>query len=401
MQSRNWLRFLITASCVTLTLVAQDPGSAQGQQPQDPSNRPSYKVGDTVKTPAHRSKWEYPKEFQVPEGTGVHWVAPGDTLWDLGSKFLGNPYAWPQIWELNKWIKDPHWIFPGDPLLIPTQAKALAKATDSPQNLAPSAVADLQPDRSSKGFARAVPTEMAFSRQDFLQAPYLASEGQAAHFKANQALRISGAENSDRRNFGDGEKIYLEGGRDRGVKEGERRVIVKVLKAGFFHPDDKRRKTPLGDILQQIGIAQVLHVTSNGAVAVIERALDGVAIGDHLLTFEEPAAIPLKLRTDKALALEVTQPAAKIIFIKDGHQVVGAGELVIIDKGSKDGFKVGDVLLSTIEESWPLGTPKDGAKSSINRYGGQLIVFKTEPNSSTCRILRSVEAMGIGTIAFK
>src|SRR5262245_38068990 len=53
-----------------------------------------------------------------PEGAKVPIVVPGDTLWDLAAANLGNPYLWPQIWEKNQYIRDAHWIYPGDPIVI-------------------------------------------------------------------------------------------------------------------------------------------------------------------------------------------------------------------------------------------------------------------------------------------
>jgi len=41
-------------------------------------------------------------------------VKEGDTLWDLSDEFLHDPFAWPDLWENNRHIQDPHWIYPGD-----------------------------------------------------------------------------------------------------------------------------------------------------------------------------------------------------------------------------------------------------------------------------------------------
>lgn len=48
----------------------------------------------------------------------THVVVKGDTLWDITGKYLGNPYQWPSVWQKNPQIKDAHWIYPGDSVLI-------------------------------------------------------------------------------------------------------------------------------------------------------------------------------------------------------------------------------------------------------------------------------------------
>ena len=48
----------------------------------------------------------------------VYVVKKGDTLWAISKRYLKNPARWPEIWASNKHVKNPHWIFPGDRLLI-------------------------------------------------------------------------------------------------------------------------------------------------------------------------------------------------------------------------------------------------------------------------------------------
>jgi hypothetical protein len=43
-------------------------------------------------------------------------VRRGDTLWDISAKFLSKPWLWPEIWQANPQVRNPHLIYPGDVL---------------------------------------------------------------------------------------------------------------------------------------------------------------------------------------------------------------------------------------------------------------------------------------------
>ncbi len=402
----KWLRPLAVApwlTVLTLGLAAQDAPPA-----------------GAVKVAEHQSRWVYPKEITVPEGQRLHIVQKGDTFWGLGARYLGNARAWPQIWELNPWVKDSHWIYPGDPLLVDGSRKPIAKADlaaevqevtpgapsapipapshEMTELTAPQDVTQLPPDRRRVESKQR--EEMGFGFQDFIQLPYLAPKGSDALFRELGALSITGTKHQGRTHMGDGEIVYLNGGQDKGLKVGDRFLILQVRSKELFHPTDLQRRHSLGDVVQQVGVLRVTTVLPKGSVAVIERSMDGVRIGDRVAPFTEPANIPVKLRTDITEPMPI-KDLGMVIYARDNHGITAQGELVIIDKGSADGLQVGDVMVGLRKRTFPITesrNAKDALTEKTNYILGQLLVVRVGETTSTCRIVRSSEEIVLGDL---
>ena len=402
MHKRTRLHAFAVISCLAFALTALA---------QEPAAKPEGKTaaaGEPIKVAAHSSRWDYPKEVTPPAGYGVHVVEKGDTLWDLGNTYLGNPFAWPQIWELNKWVKDPHWIYPGDPLIVDTSRKAVPAGKE--QEATPYEVSNLKPDL--RRMSKPVQDEYGYSFQDFIQLPYLAPNGAEAFVRERGGFQIRGHQDGSRGILSDGDNLYFAGGSNQGVKVGDRLVVAKIEQRNLYHPDDTKRIHSLGDVMQQEGIVRVITLYPDNSVAVIEHSLDGIYEGSYAMPFTEPASIVANPRRDTTSPVKIQPPTGKILFIRDGRSVAGSGDLVIIDQGTAQGLKVGDILLTarprpldtisvpeaasgyTLEGQWKAA--KDAPSTTY--YLGQLMVVKTEKDSSSCRILRSREEIFIGDV---
>jgi DNA-binding SARP family transcriptional activator/LysM repeat protein len=88
-------------------------------------------------TPATPSNGTAPPPAPQPP---VHVVQPGDTLWDIAQQHLGDPYRWPEIYDLNQGrpqpdgttLTDPNLIYPGWNLQLPVAAPAAAAPVAAP-----------------------------------------------------------------------------------------------------------------------------------------------------------------------------------------------------------------------------------------------------------------------------
>lgn len=381
--------------CLTWGLAAQDVPKTTAATPA--AEAPAEGV---VKVEAHHSRWDYPKDVKVGPKQKLHLVVKGDTLWDLANKELGNPFSWPQIWELNQWIKDPHWIYPGDPLLIDTSRSTVAKAGEEgekgPGDLAPTEVRDLNPE----GRRASLPhrEELAFTFSDFIQMPYLVAKGAEAHYRELGALRIVGAKNQERHHLAESELVYLAGGADKGVKVGDRMVVVHTVQPSLYHPEDHRRKTPMGAVVQQVGVLRVTVVQPKGSMAVIEKCMDSIERGFMAAPFQEPANLTAKPRTNITEPIALDRPAL-VVYAKDNHGETALGEMVIVDKGKADGLQVGDLLLAVTPRSYPVNESKtaEGVRyQDTNHYLGQVVVVRADERTSTCRILRATQEIHVG-----
>ena len=85
-------------------LAQQAPTKTVPQQGPPPKNL-------TVRPDGHVSANQDPAN---PENFEIRVVKQGDTLSAIAGEVLKDPRLWPQLWEQNEHIINPHWIYPND-----------------------------------------------------------------------------------------------------------------------------------------------------------------------------------------------------------------------------------------------------------------------------------------------
>ncbi len=103
---------LVGAGIILLTACStpREPYSVVEEDKPDPSK---ILVQANLTPPEPRETIVY-----EPEHPETYIVQKGDTLWDISSHFLRDPWYWPEIWYKNPQVNNPHLIYPGDELAI-------------------------------------------------------------------------------------------------------------------------------------------------------------------------------------------------------------------------------------------------------------------------------------------
>ena len=122
---------------------------------------------------AHAAENEAPK--LDPNHPDRYVVKDGDTLWGIAQKFLVDPWRWPEIWQQNPDIENPHLIFPGDVLVMST-----ASDGESPQVrvLRERKLSKLSPTVRAESLDEAVPTIPPSVILPFLRKPLVIDRGE-------------------------------------------------------------------------------------------------------------------------------------------------------------------------------------------------------------------------------
>ena len=351
-----------------------------GAQNQPAGSAAGLKTGPASVSP-HWSKYVFPTT--IPEGAPYVIIEKGDTLWDLAAEYLGNPFLWPQIWDGNKYITDAHWIYPGDPLLLPRVAIVAAKAGElGPEGMPLETEEGAMPsDATGLG-----PGEAVSRLYPITEPETMLCSGYVSDEREDESFKVVGSElGRDKVAFAERDVLYLNKGRNSGVKSGDLFTILRPDHR-VKHPETGKN---LGWKIDVRGTLRVILVQDDTAAAVVEQACADVLLGDYLLT-TEPLSVPMALRSEPAHRL--TPPSGKaqgfIVDIVQNGDIAAAGHIVTVDLGSAAGVAPGSLFVA-YRDVYP--------KAGFPRYVlGELAVIAVREKTATAKVMYSSEQLTYG-----
>jgi hypothetical protein len=261
-----------------------------------------------------------------PDHPDQYVVVKGDTLWDISARFLRDPWKWPDVWELNPQIKNPHLIYPGDVVsLIFREGKPVLQVERAPTT---SPAVKLSPQVRITTLERPVPTVPTDAIEQFLLKAEVISQDEAK--KSGYIVSME----DERLIGGTGNKIYA---RNLEQPVGGRFEVVRLGKV-YRNPGADKDEI-LGYEALHVADAHVDAYGDPSTLTIVKASRESL-IGDRLI----PA------RDDKAINYNFLPSAptkvveGKIIALFDAVSRVGQYQVVVLNQGLSDGLQPGHVL---------------------------------------------------------
>jgi LysM repeat protein len=266
-----------------------------------------------------------------------HVVVKGDTLWDISSKFLQDPWRWKEVWDLNRTdIKNPHLIYPGDVIVFDNSnghpsLRLLRKAAlgesgyGSEYTSGSNNTVIMNPEVIIEPLAKEPISTIALSSvAPFLTQPLIIEKNGlkgAPRIIAGQDERVI---------LGQSTNVYIRGITNTAnldwhlYRQGKKLI-------------DPQTKTDLGYEAIYLGDAKIIK-HGDPATAQITKAKEEIFAKDRLM--------PINAQYDANFMPHAPAHAidGRIINIYSGVAEAGTGSIVSINRGMDNGIEVGHVL---------------------------------------------------------
>lgn len=298
-------------------------------------------------------------------------VTEGDTLWSIASRFLENPWRWPEIWQQNPDIENPHLIYPGDVLVMtggtgdqPAQVKVLRERK----------LTKLKPEIRVVDRDDAIPTIPPDAIQPFLTNPLV--------------IEDDGLENTG----------YVAAGREGAIVLGKYNVFyakgVNGSNADYyniFRPGKRLVHPETGEFLGvqaiHLGDARML-ATGDTARMEVTSSTQEIGIGDRMVPTEDDIALPY-------YQPHAPEQAVNGYVLDIAGAVAEGGPLqpIVVSLGAREGMEQGHVLRIQRQEPDQEDVVTGGTVEFPPEDSGLAIVFRVFEKVSYALILEADRAV--------
>jgi LysM repeat protein len=351
------------------TVVGDDRTAMEAAVDTDAAPRPA--------SPAADSQATHEGVALAPNAPDSYVVKHGDTLWGIAKVFLRDPWYWPEIWQVNPQVKNPHLIYPGDTLRL-VYIDGRPRIMLQP-GLERGDAARVMPRVRSQPLEAAVTSIPYETVAAFMSKPSVLEKEEIKHAPyvlGTRDLHVVMA---------NGDTVYARGF-SAPVELGSHYNLVRVGEA-LRDPDDNRL---LGYNGVYTGSGHVTRV-GDPATLIMTDSTRETYPGDKL--FPGTVDVPL----DFIPSPPRTKIDGRIIAVSDGVTVIGQYQVVVVNRGARDGLVPGNVLAVLGVGGTVRDNIKHGYLSGVSSLFAKKVRLPDE-RTGTFMVFKTFDRMSYGLI---
>lgn len=314
-------------------------------------------------------------------------VVRGDTLWDISGRFLKKPWLWPQIWEYNPSIENPHLIYPGDQIALEyVDGELKLVVSRNGQRLTGSRTSaggpsnKLSPKIRAESLADAIPTIPGDAISQFLVYPRVVTAKQLAdapYVIGNYDGRLTSAA---------GHQIYARGP-----------INPNQSTYGVFRRSKVLKDPETGELLgyevMHVSTAKLLQHADPSTLLLTSNKMETLA-DDRLMSNAE-----VSVAHSYIPRLPKIQGSGRIISLVDAIAQSGRNQIVVLNLGEEAGVQIGDVMGIEQRGGTILDRFRGREKVELpDMRTGVLMVFQTFEKVSYALVMESTRPIHINDL---
>ncbi len=301
-------------------------------------------------------------------------VVKGDTLWDISGKFLEDPWQWPNLWDSNPQIKNPHLIYPGNTLYF--------SIVDGKPRISFSRNLDdttLKPRMRESSFVKPIKLIPTDAISQFLTSPKVVDKDTLN--KSPYVIDFAG----EHLIVGAGDRVYV-----RSITEPDG-LKYTIYRSGETYVSPVTKEI-LGYEAKFIADTTLEKAGDPATLAILKSSRE-VRRGDRIMV-STANEVPLNF---------FPRPPKKpihgnIISVLDGVSQIGQYNVVVLDKGLVDGIKNGHTL-NIFQKGRIVRDPFSEIKNATvklpDEMAGTLMVFRAFDRVSYALVLEATQPIHV------
>ncbi|WP_049723008.1 LysM peptidoglycan-binding domain-containing protein [Gilvimarinus polysaccharolyticus] len=305
-------------------------------------------------------------------------VVKGDTLWGISDLFLESPWMWPEIWQANPDIENPHLIFPGDVVRLVYVDGKPRLTVNRTVRLAPNSDAKLKPTIRVMPLDEAIPAVPLDKIASYLSRSRIVMPDEIA----GAPYMLAGPER--RLIVGEGDLAYARGTFDEDIDN------YNIFREGEKFIDEETGEL-LGIHALGVGGARVRNVDGDIGRLDITRSYEEIRVADVLLPARERSIDSIFYPSAPDFPIE-----AEILAVEGGVNRVGKMDIVIINKGDREGVQAGNVFRVFVRGELVDDRVAGERIQLPDEEAGLVMVFNTFDKLSFGIVMESTRPMTVG-----